>query len=379
MRGLMMGIFVGLISIFAQAKPEVRGLRVDPSYFYKLYPRVSAAHIATDVVRQAKSANVNTLFLYAYNAHGSFYTTQYPMTEIEIGMGTLNIFSSVYHEALKEGLKVVAVIPVNDFKRVWTSKTEWRSKHRNGTDYQPTPASYLLSAWHPEFRHWLQGFVDDLTTKFPALYAVEAVEPTVDNYWRDEADFHPIANQEFFRRFPQGTLGDDDWKSVRALGLTELLGLMSERVHFKGIHSAIVHIWPAMEGGNLFSAQDVSDFIGFNFDDVLNLQGPQKIDIITGEFLWQQWASEYGSPIFTPEWSFQAAREFLNFVRHRSFPIIHVEISTWDGKTGPRTPTIEEFQRSLEAIRDISPGIDVYDHSQISHRDAWSALKGWDK
>lgn len=381
MRHFFVSFSVILFSLFASAGPQVKALRVDPSFFYNLYPRAAVLTIVTDVIQQAKAANVDTLFLYAYNAqHGAFYKTQYPLTEIEFGMGTQNIFDLLYNEARRVGMKVVAVIPANDFKKAWNERPEWRAQHRDGGDYRPNDFSYFISAWQPEFREWYRGFVQDLVFKYPNLYAVEAVEPTVDSYWMDESDYHPLAMQEFTRQFPNGKAGDKDWKKVRAQGLTELLAIMSETAHSNGIQSALVHIWPAQRDGHLYSAQDVSDFIGFNFNEVLNLKGPQKIDLITGEFLWQQWAAEYGESHFTPDWTLQAAKEFMTFVGSRSFPIIHVEISTWNSHHGgSRTPTVAEFKRSIEVLRDIAPGIDVYDHSQISHRNAWSALRAWNK
>ena len=380
MRVLIAVIAVMFLTGVAGAAPEIRGLRVDPSYFYGLYGgQLRAEVIAEDLVAKAQSANVNTLFLYAYNpTNGAFYLTNYPQAEVEVGYGTQDIFRKIYDRALGRGLNVVAVIPISDFKSVWDENPSWRSKTADGADYRPFPHSYYLSAWHPGYREWLRGYVRDLVNRFPRLYAVEAVEPTIDCFWMAESDYNPVANAEFFKRFPQGELGDDNWKKVRALGMTELLATMAEEVHAKGVLSGVVQTWPAYADGSLFSFEMVRDEVGYDLEGILNLQGPQKVDFVVGEIMWQQWAAEYGTPAFSPEWTRRAAHDFVSMVGNRSFPIMHVEISGWMGQHSTVSPTVDEFHRSIQVIKDISPGIDVYDHSQIENLDAWSALLAWD-
>lgn len=375
-------VLVTILVIFSQAQAEapqkkeiLKGLRVDPSYFYQLYPRASVKEIARTVVNNAKTAHVNTLFLYAYNpGNGAFYPTHYPMTEVEVDLGRNNIFGAIVSEANVQGLRVIAVIPVNDFETVWIQNPSWRSKMPTGSDYKPFPRAFFLSAWHPEFRKWLRGFVQDLVNKFPGLYAVEAVEPMVDCYWKMEADFNEYANREFQRQYPQGILGDANWRKVRAQGMTELLGIMAETVHTKKIKTGIVQVWPAFGDGVLFSSREMRDEVGFDLEQILNLKGPQKIDFIVGELMWQQWLAEYGTPVFTPQWSRAAAQGFLNLINNRTDTIIHVEISPWHGQHSTVVPTLAEFHDSIFAIKDIAPGIDVYDHSQIESRQAWSTL-----
>ena len=82
-----------LWGFFANAAPEIRGLRVDPSYFYGLYEGQTDEQIVDQVINKARAANVNTLFLYAYNpSNGAFYQTDYPMAEVEVGYGQRQIF-----------------------------------------------------------------------------------------------------------------------------------------------------------------------------------------------------------------------------------------------------------------------------------------------
>ncbi|MDG0818125.1 hypothetical protein [Bdellovibrio svalbardensis] len=367
-----------LLSFPAWSETPLRGLRVDPAYFSSLYPEMNAQQIANLVVNEAATAGATALFLYAYSSlHGSFYLTSYPLTEIEEPMGSENIFSLVYTAARSRGLKVIAVIPINDFKLVWQEHPGWRSKLSNGEDYKPFVRTHHLSAWHPEFRLWLKGFVTDLLNKFPGLYAIEVVEPTVDCFWTGAPDYNPAANAAFKKKFPKGKLGDENWRKIRALGMTELIASVARTAHAHNIRAAVVQTWPSGYDGKLLTSDQVRDQVGFDFDGALNLKGPEKIDILTGEFLWQQWAAEYGGEVFTPAWTQKAAHDFVSFVRNRSTPIIHVEISPWYGQTTTVNPTIEEFKDTLKSINNMGLGIDVYDHSQIEGRQAWSALGNW--
>ncbi|WP_413581299.1 hypothetical protein [Bdellovibrio sp. HCB288] len=360
------------------AKPEMRGLRVDPSYFYELYPEKTAPEIAQLVVHKAMQAHVNTLFLYAYvSNHGAFYPTDYPLTTVETHFGEKNIFNEIYTLARAHDFHVVAVINVTDNKSVWDARPEWRSKTPNGGDYKPMSQTYILSAWHPEYRQWLQGFVKDLTDKFPHLYAVEAVEPTVDCFWRLEADFNPEANKAFFARHPDGQLGDKNWLVMRAEGVTDLLGIMAEVSHAKGIKAGVVQTWPALADGSLSTPEQIRDDVGFDLNGILNLQGAKKMDFVVGELLWQQWRGEFGNPVFNPAWTLPAALEFKELVANRSEVVIHIEISTWHGQHSSVTPNLAEFQESLEVISKEIPHIDVYDYSQIENRHAWNALAAW--
>lgn len=360
------------------AHESLRGLRVDPSYFYELYPNLSATEIAQKVVSRAQEAHVNTLFVYAYvSNHGAFYPTEYPLTEVETHFGEKNIFRELYDLARANDFKVIAVISLTDYKTVWDARPEWRSKNNLGHDYKPMPQTYFLSAWHPEYRAWLKGFLQDLVMRFPELYAVEAVEPTIDCYWLGEADFNSEANKAFFARFPSGKLGDDNWRKVRALGVTELLGMMAEISHAQNIKAGVVQTWPAEASGYLFTSEKMRDAVGFDLNEILSLKDQQKIDFIVGELLWQQWRAEYGTPVFTPEWTLPASKDFETLVAGRSESIIHIEISPWRGQHSTVTPNLEEFQQSLQVISKNVPHIDVYDYSQIENRSAWDELAVW--
>ncbi|MBO9665957.1 MAG: hypothetical protein J7501_04025 [Bdellovibrio sp.] len=370
-------IFFAPLFVFALDTP-LRGLRVDPSYFYALYPTMNAKEVAQKVIERAQFSQVNTLFLYAYNpSNGAFYSTDYSLTDIEPHWGKQNIFGEIYNLALKNNIKVIAVIAITDFKDAWEANPDWRAKLITGGDYQPMPHVFLLSAWHPEFREWFRGFVKDLVTRFPNLYAVESVEPTIDCYWKMESDYNPEANKAFFERYPHGKLGDKSWRKVRAQGVTELLGIMAETSHAVNIKAGVVQTWPATANGNLFTSERMRDEVGYDLDGILSLKKKQKMDFIVGELLWQQWLGEYGTSVFTPKWTLKAAKKFIALVADRAAAIIHVEISTWHGQHSSVTPNLEEFQQSLAVISKVIPHIDVYDYSQIENRQAWEELLAW--
>lgn len=371
-------LLLSLFPTLGLAQNSLRGLRVDPSYFYELYPTLTAAEIAQKVVARAEDAHVNTLFVYAYvSNHGAFYPTSYPLTEVETHFGEKNIFNELYQLALSKNFNVVAVVSLTDYKSVWDARPEWRSKNISGGDYKPMEKTYFLSAWHPEYRQWLKGFLHDLIERFPKLYAVEAVEPTVDCYWRGEADFNPAANQAFYSRFPNGSLGDDNWKTVRAQGVTDLIAMMSEISHKQNIKSGVVQTWPAEADGSLFTSEKMRDAVGFDLNGFLSLQDMQKVDFVVGELLWQQWRGEHGTEVFIPAWTLPASQDFEKLVANRSEVIIHIEISTWHGQHSSVTPNLDEFQESLQVISKTVPHIDVYDFSQIETRSAWDELAVW--
>ncbi len=377
-----MRLFILLITLLSSAQlianPSVRSIRIDPSYFYSQYPNLNAAQIAEKVISIAKLANVNTLFLYAYNStYGAFYKTTYLMTTTEGGYGAVDIFGTILKAAKANGLKVFANMPVNDFERVWQLKPSWRSKKRNGTDYIPVNETHLLSAWHPGYKTWLAGFYKDFLVNYPAVDGIEAVEPMIDYYWNKESDYNPNSNAEFKARYPTSYLGSGTWLRFRAQGLTNLVALMSQATHAAGKKSAVVQTWAIKSDGTLFTSQSMRDGMGFGFQELLNLAGTSKVDFISVEFMWQQWKAEYGIALFNPAWTRGAAQSFMNFVAGRSFPIIHIEISPFDGSVGSVTPTVLDLHNSIKAVADIAPGIDVYDYNQIESMKAWSAFTAW--
>ena len=357
---------------------RLRGLRIDASYFYDLFPNLSPAEITQKIMTDARSSGVNTLFIYAYNSvFGALYPTEYPYTITEGGYGRVNILKELANVAKSYGLKVIGVVPVNNFKSVWDQKPSWRARTNSGQDYTPKKDIFLLSAWHPEFKVWLKGFYRDLLEKNPNLDGIEAVEPSVDYNWLGDTDYNVYANEKFKSLYPKGNLGDQDWFNLRAQGLTDLIGIMSSVAHSYYKESYLIQTWPAKQNGQLFSNEEIKFNLGLNLNDILNLNRVDRPDYIMAELIWQQWAAEYGSDNFTGAWTRRAALKFINFVRSRAQVVVHLEISEFEGQSQRLKPTKEQFLKLLQSLRDLPIGIEVYDYNQISKAQAWSELRQW--
>ena len=381
---LLFTVFFNLLILFSiqtlaqTSGVAIRGLRVDPSYFYSLYPGQSVDQASAQVVAKAKAAGVNTLFVYAYSSvYGAFYPTTYTGTLVENGYGKLNIVKALTSSAKANGLKVVAVVPVNSFKTMWDRNPAWRAKTKNGIDYKPFADTYLLSAWHPNFRAWLQGFYKDLIAKNPDIDGIEAVEPTVDYFWNKDSDYNAVATQKFKAQYPTGVLGDQSWLNFRAQGMTNLIKILTTSAAVANKKSYLVQTWPAKSNGNLFSSKVIKDNLGLDLDAILNFTGTSKLTYLMGEFMWQQWAAEYGPALFPVSWTRQASLAFINYVGGRSIPLVHVEISPFAGAFTNISPTKEELRDTLLSIKSLNVGIDVYDFNQISQMNAWNELAAW--
>lgn len=376
-------IFISLLTLAGQQTSDpminIRGLRVDVGYLYNLYPDKTVTAIAEELVRKASRGGVNTLFIYAYNsAFGSTYVTDYPFTTVEGGYGRHDILNHISLEARRNGIKVVACVPANNFKTLWEQKPEWRAKTIDGADYVPAENMFLLSAWHPEFKSWLKGFFRDLIVKNPYIDGLEIVEPFIDYRWQRESDYNPFANARFKKQFPSGKLGDENWLLVRAQGLTELITIMNAAAHFYKKNSYLVHTWPANDDGLLVSYNFIRDHIGLDIAELLKLKGNKTLDYLSTELIWQQWAAQHGGDNFDPEWTAKTGLEFIKTLNSRTKAIIHVEITPFTGENGVVVkPTPEEFAATLKAITPLNVGIDVYDYGQIEYAGLWDALLSW--
>lgn len=358
-----------------------RGIRLDPSYFYSSHPGQSAAQIAQDVVATLKNARVNTIYLYAYNSvHGAFYPTTYAQTAVEPGYGVQNIFYAVTTEAKARGLKVVAVVPLNNFKTVWSNNPSWRVKQSGNVDYLPIAETYLLSASVVEYRNWYVGLINDLIERNPNIDQVEAVEPTLDYFWTGLPDQNPAALMAFNAQFTGAAIGSDNWRNFRAQEFLNFIGLFNQTVHVKGKESALVQTWTINSNGTLLDNKTIKDSTGFDFIGVATLSGTKKTDHLITEFIWQQWLAEYGTLGFTPEWITNIGADYNNTLRNAgssSDLIVHVEISTFTGASRTVVPTKSEFGRTMAATKNLVNGVSVYDYNQIRTQAAFNELSQW--
>jgi hypothetical protein len=234
-----------------------------------------------------------------------------------------------------------------------------------------------MSAWHPNFRTWLAGFYTDLLSNNPEIDGLEAVEPFVDYHWAKQSDYNSVSNNKFKNLYPKARLGDSTWLKFRAQGLTDLIDLMNTTAHSYNKQSYLVQTWTARSDGSLFSSDVLRDNIGLDINGILNLTNSNKLDFFMAELMWQQWAAEYGGTVFNPNWTKKASLDFINSVNNRSTPLIHVEITPFLGTMGYVAPTLTEFSTTLQSIRDLNLGIDVYDYNQLINLNAWDSLLSW--
>lgn len=361
---LSMGTQVAL----AQGEPSkgpglesMKGLRLDPGYLYDLGIS-DATTAATRVVQDAKASGVNTIFMLTYNTvYGANYVTRYADTSMEGTFGRQDLLGKLIATAHANGIKVIAWMPVNNFKKAWMNHADWRSKKKDTvTDYRPDSEAFLLSTHHDGFRNWYSGLLNDLLARYPGLDGLEAAEGMVDYNWNRAADYNPVANQKYKQAYPSGTLGDVNWKVFRAKGLTDLHGTMCYLAHAKGKLCYVVQTWTARNDamGTLMNSRDIRDGAGFDFDGIMNLQAPWRPDAMIAEIMWQQWRAAYGNPAFTPEWTAAAARDFVAKVGGRVAAYTHIELSQF----GNVTPTNQEFEASLRLSLQNSAGVDFYDY-----------------
>ncbi len=359
-----------------------RGIRVDPGYLYSAYPNQSVSNIATNLVTTAKSAGANQLYVYAYSAtYGAYYPTQYSLTAVENGYGQLNIFAAITNEAKAQGIKVIAVVPLNNFKLAWDTNPNWRVKKAGNVDYIPYSGLYLLSASSVEYQNWYKGFIDDLVTRNPNIDGVEAVEPTLDYFWDGVPDQNQSALAAFAAQYPGSAVGSSNWLNFRAKEFLNLIALFNQSVHKNLKSSYVVQTWTIKSDGTLMSNTTIKNSSGFDFIGVATLQNESKTDNLVTEFLWQQWHSQYGgSTIFNPAWISTVGLSYINTLKNaaaNSTLHAHFEISAFTGAYNTTTPTNAEFASNAGYAKSLGIGLSVYDFFQIKSKNAFADLSNW--
>ena len=200
--------------------------------------------------------------------------------------------------------------------------------------------------------------MSDFLDHYPEVEGIEAVEGRIDYHWNGEADFNPESNRRFLQQYPGGKPGDAEWKLFRARGLTELHALLASVAHRRHKTSWAVQTWAVGPDGELRASETLRDASGFDFDGILDLPRPERIDTIAVELIWQEWKNTFGSALFSPDWTARAARELVKPVGRRARPVVHVELTPFGGVT----PTLEEFSRALSAALSESFGASFYDY-----------------
>lgn len=367
--------FLSLNFAFAQTAP-IRGLRFDPGYVYDdpALAGKSIQQIAAIAAQNVKNAGFNTIFLFAYSPYyGAFYKTTYSMTNVENGLGVGNFTTALINEAHARGIKVIADLPMNNFYKVYQTMPAWRMKKKNGYDYRPYSDLYLLSIFHPDFKNWYRGFVNDFLARHPGIDGIEAFEPTLDFNWNNAADYNPAANAKFYAKYPTGVLGSAQWESIQTNELTAYLGNFFGLALAKGKEAHVVQTWSATSTGSLMPAATLAKGMAFNFLGFNSLPLNQRPTYVQAEFMWSQWKAQYGTSVFNPDWIKSAATSFLTQMGTQK-SIVHTELSEFSGSYGSVRPTSAQFLQELKTLRAMGVNFDVYDYAQVSELNLWSGI-----
>ena len=352
------------------------GIRLDPGYLYNDYPSgTTPASMAAQVVSTVKACGFNTIYAYAYSStYGAYYTTTYANVAVEGTLGAGNFFGLLIAAATSAGLKVIAGFPINNFLSVWTAQSAWRAMAKSGKNYTQTDFN-PLSASNTSFQSWFSGFLTDFLTRNPGVYGLEAIEGMIDLNWDGSVDYSQAATTAYLAAYPNGTLGDANWYLFRAAAITKLHALLAQAAHAASKQARVVQTWTANADGTLFTSAAIANGDGFDFSGIMNLTGTSKPDAMAGEFMWQQWAAQYGGSVFTPAWTTTAAQEFNTQVAGRTEPILHFELSPFSGNVGTVTPTNAQFQATVAAAIATGLSYDIYDFHQLKTTGLLSTLR----
>jgi len=351
--------------------PRLSGIRVDPGYLYDMpeYDEDSLRGLVEMVAEEIVAGGFNTVFLYAYSpTFGAYYRTYYPSTSFDQTIGFQNVFPTLTQAFRRRGLRVVAVLPVNDFRQAWADHPSWRVKNADGSDYLPNLETHFLSVGHPAFQEWFKGFLEDFLRTNPNVDGLEALEPGFDLDWTGRVDYNAEVLKEYKARYPKMPKGKS-WQVFRAALLTEHLGRFSTLAHRYGKESYLVQSWAVRRNGTLMSNEDIRAGLGLDWDGILNLPQTARPDWVNVELIHQQWRAQYGAKLFAPAWTSHATRAFTAFVAGRARTIVHAEYSEFKSKYGTYAASLAEVQAALAEAPALTEGQDVYGYH------LWRALR----
>lgn len=348
---------------------KIRAVVIDPADYLASEPNAGA--LAKRLVKTFKKNNVNLVYVNAYNVeYGAYYKTKYKYN-FESEYGKQDFLGKLITTAHRDNIEVFAALYDHQHRGAWEAKSSWRSKTKNGDDYNPPvdEIQYYLSAGHPKAKSWCMGFLKDLLKNYPNLDGIELREPII-NWGGAEADYNPAVNKAFLKANPGAALGNTKWHNFRRLILTRFLQEEIALIRTKGLKTHVTTVSDAFGTGKLLTAEEQAYETGFDLNALLNSKA--RPDAIKIQLIWQQWARVYDYIAFTPEWTGQATREFLNQVAGRAPVIVHVELTDF----GLRKTSVDEFHRTLVAadLPEIA-GLDFYSAFLANKKSAWPVLR----
>jgi hypothetical protein len=338
-------------------------MRVDLGYEPLPYPPTAAAVTSNveRVVSNAAAWGVNTLYPYAWSyEYGTYwYTTNANLKMTSNGLhNALQILADKAHE---RGLKVIAWIqPANSFSNAWANNESWRELKPDGSTYinlTNTSRKYLLSPFNTNYVSWFDGVINEVLDT--GVDGVDISETMIDPTVSTNLTYDAAATNLYWQRYPNGTMGDENWRLLRAEVLTsntfQRVGSVIRARTNTYFH--VTFSWGAeatgQDVGELKSAQDYyRDKTGFDLHDIIDLSEISRPDVFNAEFLWQNYTN---SIIFNPAWVITATTSFAARVRGRVPVVSHQELTDGDQTISP-----SQFETSLRNASTNSMGGDFY-------------------
>lgn len=381
---IFLGLFIGLKQLvlwiagtsahkyihYPSLLPEIEktvAVRFDPSFYYNgERPRKLAAQLA----ERWKNAGANLVFYRAYDPYyGAFYRTRYRYNRGG-EFGKYNLLKYILKECHALNIRVFGWLPVLNHHGAWQVHPGWRAKTASGEDFSDTGLEFPLCARITEARTWWYNFVGDFLNKYPGIDGIDFGEPVVS--WRKGEACYCESCTEAFKKFDVDMSPDE----IRAQPLTSLLKESIAITHRAGKKASVTFVVTAASSGEIFSLGQMRNLTGFDLAGLLHAEDNEMPDFICPEFLWQEWKSRYpeaeaSSQPFSPEWTGEAFRSFLQEIDIPVEVLIHVEITDF-----PRAEVnVSAFKASLQAALEGGAfGIDVYSSNQLDKKNAWPVL-----
>lgn len=347
---------------FAYADKETQGVNGD------LATREGRTRLATRIVADAREIGANTLIVNIVSGtYGAFFPTHTESLHTEPVLGQGDILADVLQAANEEGpvLRVFAALPLNGFKSVWRDHPAWRSRARDGSDYQPPGfAESLLSTWDPSYRNWMNSLIHEIVTRYPRIAGIEFLYSPPLPTWDNNGDFHPAAVQEF-----STSKSGESWERFRSRGFSDLFASAARIAKLAGRSVWVSFPWAMTSKGDPLPPQLLAEESGFDAVGLANLPPSSRPDGMFVEVLWQQWLAEHGrSQVFNPGWTAKAFASIRGFFGDTVPLFPHVEPTPWQGTLLRVVPLPRDFLASLDALRaaGFRDGISVYDINQLS-------------
>ena len=328
------------------------------------------------------SYGVNTIFVYAFSpVYGRYYYSTYPEAWPNSSYGkTLsnNFLAQLLDIAHHNGIKVVASFPLNQFQGIATNHPDWQSLNGDGTPFTTSIGPDIINqlcVWHPGYRNWYQGLIQDVVTRYPSLDGIEACEGNVNpsmNPSPNMPDHNPAAVQAFNEIHPGAPASGDPWQQHRADGMSGLHQLFLQAAHTNpNIKTYVVNgLVTVFAQKNLMTFQDYALLCGYDWQAVGNL----GFNFAIQEAMWQQMQWNYQSLVphpdpnfYQPGWTSQAVAEFASRpLGAGTMKLAHVEVTPFVQHTPVViTPSPAQFQMALTLAFNGSAGTTVYSYSQL--------------